>query len=235
MKKLLLSALLLAGAMSPLAAQGLSFKTASGEDVTGTTYVFDDVEYWPQGSKTEVYIDPDLYIYSEKGGNVDIYVDANVSVQLCTIDNCEYGEKVNKLNVPLTAGVARSLVFDYSETVADIDSYQLPEIVATITAYYSGDPSSAITMTVKMGDVNAGVEAVAMNQNAIVFNGKTLSYDVNGDSQLSVYSLSGKTVLNKSVAGNGSLSLDGLSKGIYLYRLTDKNGKAVKSAKIIIK
>lgn len=235
MKKLLLATLFLGGIIVPMSADSLYIQTAEGESLNGETYVFDGVEYYKNGNKTEVYIDPDLYIYSDTDRAVNVLVEANVPVQLCTIDQCEYGEKVEKLNVPLIAGTPRSLVFDYSETVADIESYVLPAIEAVITVSYVDDPSSAVKTTVKMGDVNAGVESVGADQNGVVFNGSSLNYDVNGTANLSVYSLSGKTVMAKSVSGSGSLALDGLSKGIYVYKLTNKNGQAVKAAKIIIK
>lgn len=234
MKKLLLATIFAAGSMIPMAAQDLVFQTADGTNITGTTYVFEgEPEEFPQGDQTEVFLDPDLYIYSPTGGDIVVSVKANVSIQLCIGGGCEAGFEVSK-EATLKAGVAESLLYDYSEIV-DLDEYVLPLIEAEISAWYKNEPDKVITMTVKMGDVNAGVEAVGAALNAVNFNGKALNYDVNGASQLSVYSLSGKTVLNKSVAGTGSVALDGLSKGIYLYRLTNKNGKTIKSAKIIVK
>lgn len=236
MKKLLLATLLAAGAMVPMAAQDLYFQTADGENLNGTTFTYTEFQTFPQGSKTEVFIDPELFIYSESGGLVNIAVNSNVKIQLCTGGGmCEEGTEVIKEGIELEAGEPMNLRFDFSEIVEDVENYTIPAIEAVLTAYYVDDPDSEITLTVKMGGMEAGVEAIASGLDGVNFNGNILSYDLNGVSQLSVYSLSGKTVLNKTVAGTGAVSLEGLSKGIYLYRVTNKNGKTVKSAKIIIK
>lgn len=239
MKKLLLAVLLAAGGMIQMTAQEIYFMNQDGDNLNGTTYVFEDVEIYPYSpDKTGILIDPKLYIYSDTDIKVNIQAKANVNVNLCAGGQCESGLQPIKENVELKAGQALSLNFDYDVNVTNEEyesTYQIPAIEAVLSAWPVADPSAVVSVTVKMGDVGAGVESIAMNQNSVIFNGNSLNYDVTGASQLSVYSLSGKTVLNKAVAGNGSLSLDGLSKGIYLYRLTNKNGQAVKSAKIIIK
>ncbi|MCH5242007.1 MAG: T9SS type A sorting domain-containing protein [Muribaculaceae bacterium] len=238
MKKLLLATLVCAGTLVPMAAQGIQFQTRGGDNLTGTTYVFEGYEENPQGkSKTEIFIDPHIYIYSETDVVVNIQAASNVQINLCAGGTCETGFTPIKENVTLKAGVPLNLNFDYTEVVAndELDSYQLPAIETVLTAWVTGDTSSVVTMTVKMGDVNAGVDSFEADKNSVVFNGHSLTYDVTGNSLLSVYSLSGKTVLNQAVAGNGSVGLESLSKGIYLYRLTNNKGQAVKSSKIIIK
>ena len=238
MKKFLLATLVATGVIVPMAAQDIQFQTADGENITGTTYIFEGQEMYPQGkNNTIVSIDPNIYLVSDVDVVVNVQASSNISVRLCAGGQCEEGLNPLKQNVNLTGGQRLNLRFDYEETIlnSEKDSYQAPAIETVLTAWLVDDPSSVVSVTVKMGDVGAGVETIVADDNSVIFNGSSLTYDVTGSSQLSMYSLSGKTVFNQTVNGNGTVGLEGLPKGIYLYRLTNKNGKAVKSAKIIIK
>lgn len=247
MKKLLLATLLLAGISVPVSAQGL-YITFEGNPVPNGGVVnyqqstYEDLSDIIEGC-IKWKLDPELYMVSETGGDVTMRVTTdNISLQVCTalkegeVGKCLTGQNVlEKTPIVLNANQPRNLRIDYfNETYDNITEYTFPEFHVEIEAWYINDPSNVYSITLNMGGntAYAGVESLAAGQNSVNFNGRELLYDLPGACDLSVYSLSGKTVLNNAVAGAGSLSLEGLSKGIYLYRVS---GKYHKAGKIIIK
>ena len=174
---------------------------------------------------------------AEEESPVTIHASSDTAFQLCAGGNCVRNKDITKSVENFEANVPLNLQLDWDTETFGEDEIEIPEIKIEIELWYDENPDDVYSITLIMGGVNAsaGVESIGSTLNSVVFKGNSLSYDVNGASQLSVYSLSGKTVINKSVSGNGSVSLEGLSKGVYMYRLTGKNGKTVKAAKIIIK
>lgn len=240
MKKLLLATFLAAGAMAPMSAQVLTVQF-EGEDVeNGGTVVYRG--YTPsEFEDIPGYIiwtvDPELHLVASEQDPITIHASSDTSFQLCAGGQCQRGTDITKSVENFVVGVPLNLQLDWETESFGEDEIEIPEIKIDIELWYDANPNNVYSITLIMGGVNAsaGVESIGSSLNSVVFNGKSLSYDVNGASQLSVYSLSGKTIMNKTVSGNGSLSLEGLSKGVYMYRLTGKNGKAIKAAKIIIK
>ena len=240
MKKLLLSTLLFAGGMIPMAAQGLAIQfegknVENGGTVVYKGYTVQTFESMP--GYTIWTVDPELFLVSETDDLITVHASSDINFQLCAGGNCVRGNDITKNVENLEAGKPLNLQLDWETETFEGDQVEIPEIKVAIEVWYDAEPENVYSITLIMGGVtaNAGVESLGATLNSVVFNGNTLSYDVNGVSQLSLYSLSGKTVMNKAVSGNGSLNLDSLAKGVYIYRLTGKNGKTVKSAKIIIK
>lgn len=237
MRKFLLSALLIAGGMTIANAQELVFiydgeALENGASITYEGYTYDTYGY---DDYVEYKIDPKIHIMSDVNTEVNIEVSANVEVQLCTIGNCDKSTNPTKTDVPLTADVPRDLVLDWVTELyeEDVDTpFEIPVINMVVKAYPVDAPENVITLNVTMGGVTAGVESLGINNSFVKVTGKTLSYDLASASNLSVYSLSGKTLINKAVSGNGSINLNSLPAGIYLYKVT---GKATKAGKFILK
>lgn len=240
MKKLLLSAILAVGTLVPMGAQNLMI-TSFGEEIpNGSTYKYSGYvwEEYDPGFYSVLTVNPELYLTSDVDATVTIHTLSEIPVGICAGGLCVRGKDITKDNVKVTAGAPLNLIFDWEEEFyGDTSTYEIPLITTSIEVWYNDNPANKYVITVEMGGVNAsaGVEGIEVCADSVVFHGNSLSYDLAQASQLSLYSLSGKTVLTRGVSGSGSVSLDGLSKGIYLYRLTGKNGKVIKTSKIIIK
>ena len=240
MKKLLLSTLLVAGAMMPMAAQDLYFEY-NGEKLTNgqTLVITESPVLKPYGSEqTKLIFEPKINLVVVEDALFSIQgTSEEFPIQLCIGTDCRQGNNILKEEIENNwVNEPQDLLFECVLTEDNADVYEIPVIEALIEVWYSETPEEVVTLNVQMGgmSVNAGVESIGAALNSVKVNGRELIYDVNGTSQLSLYSLSGKTVINKTVAGNGAISLEGLAKGVYLYRLTN-NGKSVKSAKIIVR
>lgn len=242
MKKFLLSTFLGLGAIASLSAQGLEFQSIDGKVLNGETYTYKLYEVFPYGAgKSEIYVEPDINIFCPQEGSIEVTAVANGVIQLCTggiyEGQCLTGESVTQNAVQVAKDGLYPLLLDLSLIVSneELEGYKIPEVTVEVTMMYNGQPDSAVTMTVVMGGEDAeeaGVEGLAADFNKVNVAGKTLNYSVDSPSTLTLYSLSGKTILNQSVSGKGSLSLNNLSTGVYLYRVS---GKKTLSGKFIIK
>ena len=229
MKKLLLSLVLLGGAIIGADAQ-LTFLLDNEPLASGSVIDFEGYKF----ANGMLEVTPPLELVSGKTANVTVNAKANEEVQLCLGIQCKSSKDVT-VQDKMIAGEAQDLQFHYMKYIGmNVETVEVPAITAVITAYYDDDPDNAITITVNMGGelANAGVESLVANGAGIYVNGKTLNYDLNGASEINVYSLSGKALISRSVAGSGSISLGSLPKGVYVYRV---NGKAAKTGKFIIK
>ena len=195
---------------------------------------------------TNWLLDPELVLFTETAGNYTIEVSSNINdLRLCTLreagnlatGTCETDKPVlTKSPVVMTSDDERDLHLTFEDQVpyeADA-TYDFPAINATIKVWNLENPDEVYSITLNMGgfEATAGVESLIDGGNSVVFAGNVLSYDLPSASSLNVYSLSGKVVVNKTVSGNGSISLANLPKGIYVYKIS---GKINKTAKIVIR
>lgn len=234
MKKLLLASFAMA-AMFTANADNLAIMF-QGETLPNNSSIFFDEPFVEDyGQFISVTLDPELYIVSDVNATVTVHVTSNYDVNLCTAENgkegeCISGKNLEKSNVVLTAGQPLNLLLDVILTSIDGTYPEVPDYKIEVTAWYNDDPSNVYKLNLEMEDP-AAVESISAN-NAVTFNGKSLNYDFPSASQISVFSLSGKTVVNSTVSGTGSINLGHLAKGVYLYRVSGKNPK---TAKIIIR
>lgn len=74
----------------------------------------------------------------------------------------------------------------------------------------------------------AGIDNVAGDGSFVsLAAGNILEYNVPAGTKLDVYSLNGSTVIERTVNGHGSLSLDRLAPGVYLYKAGSLSGKVL--------
>lgn len=233
MKKLLLSIALIGSATLAGSAKELTFQYEGNNLENGATVIYNEMEILDDiPGYALVMIEPNIFIVSDvDANNVSVRATANESIGLCAGGKCENGTDVTKSPVTLAANVPLNIQLDAQLEFTDGAPVVVPFYQVTVEAWYNDDPDNKVTLNVQMGDI-AGVESIAAGQNIVNINGKNLNYDVTGNSHITVYSLSGKTLVNKNVAGSGSISLGNLPKGVYVYRV---KGKTSKSGKFIIR
>ena len=235
MKKLLLFGLLAASAFAQVQAQQLKF-LYEGEPVPNNfTLIYDkepEVETFPEiPGYIAVTLDPKIHIESSTDATVTVKATANTNIQLCAGGNCVNGTEITKDAVNLTANTPLNLQLDWQEVTYDGIMPEVPHIEILLEAWYNNDPDNMITMLLKMG-TDAGVEFIKAENNNINISGRQLNYNVNKASNLSIYTLTGRVMKSVNVNGTGSINLDALPAGVYLYRLA---GQVKSSGKFIIK
>lgn len=246
MKKFLLSAALFSSAILAGYAQTLSFLDKDNNVIeNGSTYVFEGSEIWGTVEDGKavgfamLVINPELSIVSTTDAMVTVRTSSrnDSPYQLCAGGECVIstmvGPVITKDKVNLTADKIQSLELDANIQFMDGEEVITPYYDILVEAWYNDNPNNKISFTLHMGNLNdAGVEGISALGTSVSVIGKSLKYDVVGNSTLSVYSLSGKTLVSKNIAGTGNISLANLPKGVYVYKLSGKNGK---SGKFIIR
>lgn len=247
MKKFLLSIALIGGFAFAANAE-LAFQYDGKSLENGATLDYKGYEYtpipMPDGSPSGYYnfkVDPEIHLVSTSDVTVTVSTTSNIQVNLCAGGDCVSGTSNTKNGVKLDANVPLNLQMDWTPALINNpsagmmgDDVTIPAIKVTLTAKSS---TETITLTVNMGGFTAtlegaGVEGIETSDNSVYISGKNLYYDVTGNSQLSVYALSGKTLINSTVSGSGLVDLGKLPKGVYVYKLS---GKSQKSGKFILK
>lgn len=172
----------------------------------------------------EVKYEPKLFLtndfYSSKI-KVTAKCTSGESVMMCCGGACGSGVEVVKDNLKMQA--ASTLPLEFHWETDEIELAAVPEITVEFEAFDGSGKNSPASFTLVMKK-NAGVENIAAAA-YVRFSGKTLYYNVASASQLTLYSIIGTPVLSRNVSGNGSVSLDGLAKGCYIYSLAGKTGK----------
>ncbi len=201
---------------------------ADGENIVFDRPTFD--EYGSYGYEPEIFIAADQPCKINTTATTD-----GETVSYCFGTDCRFGSEITFKGVSIGT-TQQNIQLHYSsgyEPDPDIWSGKkpMPTIKVTVEAEVVGLIGSKKSFTVTMQPSDAGVESVATAAKIAVV-GKTLNYSLPGAATVEVYSLSGAKVLAEAVEGSGSLSLDGLSAGLYLYKVA---GTENATGKFIVK
>lgn len=107
-------------------------------------------------------------------------------------------------------------------------------VTATVTLSANGTQVMTFKEIFVYDAEHAGIENASTAGTMMTFDGSSISYRFGSDAprSLQLYSLDGKTVKNCAINGTqGSLSLTGLQRGVYVIRLLE-NGRQTKTRKI---
>lgn len=98
---------------------------------------------------------------------------------------------------------------------------------STVTASVSiSDGQETVNLTINfLTTEQAGISAPEAIEPALKVSGHTLTYNVDAPANLTIYNISGRAVLNRTVNNSGTISLDGFHAGVYVYRLGNLTGK----------
>ena len=180
-----------------------------------------------------VMFKPDVFVSSEKAGNVTVEVKAldGRSVSLCFGGNCINGKNLSK-SKDMAAGESVDIQLDGGGMmVSGTQTYK-----CEVTAYYTSDRSSTISFTLIMTNdpTVLAVGSIEAENDGVMFDGRTMSYTFAAAAPrtVSLYTVSGKQVAQWNVdAAAGTLSLDNLQNGTYVYAVkgagTNISGKVV--------
>ena len=230
MKKIFTLLVLFATALT--ASAQLSFTMDGNTIENGATITSSKVDpmFTELGS---VMFKPDVFVNSEKAGNVTVEVKAldGRGVSLCFGGICINGENLSK-SKDMTAGESVDIQLDAGGMmVKGTQTYK-----CEVTAYYTSDPSSTISFTIIMTNdpTVLAVGSIEAENDGVMFDGRTMSYTFAAAAPrtVSLYTVSGKQVAQWNVdAAAGTLSLDNLQNGTYVYAVkgagTNISGKVV--------
>lgn len=221
-------------------AQQLSF-VADGKTLeNGSKYVSDKVEITPLPPLgTKYKFDSGVFFKAEKDGNVIVSLESKSGdIQFCSLDGTcivvKAGEVKEKQGT-LKADEEQDLQIHLEGIVKGENPIITAE--ALITAWYENTPNEKISLNLVMSNDPAitAIEQIESSSARIAYIGDALEYQFPnaGKHSLSLYTLSGEKVMQKTVEGeSGKISLP-LQRGVYVYTV---NGDAVPAnGKILVK
>lgn len=175
-------------------------------------------------------------------------VDSNVrlSVRVITSENC-YEGGLNWCGITTQCQDIKGGVETRGTTLGELPAFmtlhanftagQYETYTATVTVSANGVHLMTFTERFIYDAEHLAIDNASTARPSVKFDGAALRYTFASAAPrtLQVYSIDGKLVKSlSSAATDGSLSLDGLQRGIYVYSLREK-GKQVDGKKIVIK
>lgn len=233
-------------------AQNLEF-VRNGQVVPDSTTI--DVTE-PIGAGTmEMKMDAEIFVNNpgteDVGAILTISVLEGESIAFCGFDNDIIGQCVNvELNSPITKplkdGVmqpektikAGESIDPELHTMSMVETYTpltfKTSFVSTVK-YELSYGSTTKTVTVNFNYDAAGINSV--NANANIFqagNELNYSFDKAGTHQLNIYNVTGSLVKKQTLDTAGTVVLNSLNKGVYIYEVIE-NGKRIAAHKCVIR
>lgn len=221
MKKIFTSMLLMAAAV---VASAQNF-TVTAFDGTRTLKDGDVIECGYEEGLFGLTWDPAIEVLCNK--NLTLTVTANApagnKIQFCGITG----------NCAMLSGTPETRSNAYSEgdkvpMQLDIMSGNIVYPVDATLKITDGTETVNITVTFSpKAQEELSIADVAADGVKIALKGRTLNYNADSATDLTLYTISGQSAISRRISGHGSLSLTNLPAGVYIYRAGKKTGKFI--------
>ncbi len=109
------------------------------------------------------------------------------------------------------------------QILIDIENKSIANPVTASVSITDGEET--INLTIVFLTEEAGISAPEVVETDLTVSGRTLTYNVDSPTNLTLYNISGRAVMNRNVNNSGTISLDGFHAGVYVYRLGTLTGK----------
>lgn len=193
----------------------------------------------------KIYEQPSyLSLKGIKGKEVTVSVNADSIFSFCGLTNVCVPTKSETKTAILGDMLVESTDEDIVTVGLDIhglggssfdDTYnpaeELPVTTLEAKAWYTDSPEEVSTVKVvltnKTAEELAGIADVTVDGTADItfISGNVLNYNVATPTKLEIYTTAGALVLSRKIASVGSISLDALAPGVYIYSAANKSGK----------
>lgn len=229
MKKIFTSMLMMLGCVAGISAQSVTLQKGTDGEVTYKSGDVIEVKAEKMGDESFSYYqwDPELYLVAKANMSATVTVSSESSyVQFCGGDGqcvmTSPGKPVEKV-IALSGNKAEPMQIDILDMANSIPDDM--EITATLTVKALTKTS---TYTIKfLPKNNAGILDVEAGANTVSVSGRSLAYNFAQPTVVTLYTISGQAAVNYTLNGAGSLSLDALPGGVYIYRAGSHTGKFV--------
>lgn len=145
---------------------------------------------------------------------------------ICKTPETEGNFDVISYTVEMKENRPEKLDIEYSDTGAN-DPLAVPA-KSSVNVTVSVKMKQRFSFTLIFDGNTAGIDNVAGDGSFVsLAAGNILEYNVPEGTKLDIYSINGSAVLERTVNGHGSLSLDRLAPGVYLYKAGKLSGKVL--------
>lgn len=171
------------------------------------------------------FYNPELTVHSSTEANITstAVLTANVTPAplFCGGGLCESLEynvpAVKKCKVTASSPIDLQLDIAMSSTPVE----ETVPVTLTVT-----DGAQTMTLYVNFVKGENAIDAVGV-KNSISVNGRTLNYSVDTPTSITLYTISGQSAITRTISGTGTLDLQNIPAGVYIYRTASRTGKIV--------
>lgn len=193
-----------------------------GEEITfntGSVDMFGSITY-----------NPGIYVLSDQDVTVNVKAMCltGQKIQMCCGGDCESGESVTKDNIKLSGGTLLDTQFEY--IYVPKQGEEKPSIVTALLAVEKPESLGEYVaeLYVNFDLKNSSVSILEADREVVYRNG-LLEYNAGQLCEFTIYDSNGRIVYNTSINGQGSINLEHLAQGNYVYRIGNKAGKFFKN------
>ncbi len=226
MNKFFTSLLLMAAAFSA-AAQTFTVGTPDGKTYTDGNVINVGYTYNGRGYDWE----PNLKVTVNKetsmlgGSTFSVTVKASEPgvVQFCGLSTeCTF---VGSEPATHTRSYKEGQTFPLSIEIYDLATIPASDIVATVKIT---DGTETVNLTVNFLTTEASsIREVSDGLDEVSFSGRTMNFSVASAAKFSLFNISGRAMVDRTLSGAGSLNFSNIPAGLYIYRLGAKTGKVL--------
>lgn len=227
MKKFFTS-LFLMGTVAAMSAQ--NFRVTGVDDAVISDGDVFTIGYVAAGRPGYCAWDPELVVHVDKAssaltGKSAFTITATASVP----DVVQYCGLNNQCMMLGAESMSKSAIFGPGAVIPlqiDIASAKLADFTPVDVKVTVTDGSQTTDFTVRFEAVDqAGIDSPEAAGDAVSVQGRTLHYSLSAPENITLFNISGRAVLSRSLSGIGTISLQGLPAGVYVYRLGHEAGK----------
>lgn len=227
MKKIFTSILLLAATATAWAVDGFQLQNKDGsvvyndgdEITVGWEYMVPGATSGPRQWHAPVYIKTGF-----EGSYTVKIVTTSTMTQCCFGGGCEPVSGEYRKSAILKADVVENTQFEIMDLQSIVNFTDPQE--ATLSVASMG---KVVTLNIKF--VYAPQSSLAsltkVDANGVNINGRTVNYSLSTPTELTIFTISGQPAASHLLCGHGTLHLDTLPGGVYLYRAGKKTGKFI--------
>lgn len=180
-----------------------------------------------------------LTVTSEMTAGIQATFTDGKHVQICPAPEGEIGQCITATqqgdifiaqnNYELTPEKTILLNLHWTDDFVNLGAAECPEVNTSATVSITRKMHTIFSFTVVFDSkYTAGIDNIAGDGSFVsLAAGNILEYNVPEGTKLDIYSINGSTVLERTVNGHGSLSLDRLAPGVYLYKAGKLSGKVL--------
>lgn len=172
--------------------------------------------------------DTEMSLRGQVGQKVTVKVISSKEVAFCGMDGrCENGTEIDKTVTLAQDTVPLELHVETQDWFGTSPAELLSDVEVTVKAWYNATPGEVATAKVLLTTTPASASIAGVNADLtnVSLVGNVLNYSVAQPSKLEIYGITGALVISQKVAAEGSVSLDSLHPGVYIYSLGQKSGK----------
>lgn len=218
----MLMALALSASAQTFTVSDAAGKIYADGDVVNIGYTFDG-ECYSWSPEIQVTVNEETSLFGGSTFSVTATASQAGIVQFCgLIDGCTI---LSSASATHTKTYTKGQTFPLAIEILDCYDMLTSEVSVDVKIT---DGSETMKLTINFLTTEAaGINETAGMVSKIAFSGRTMTYSLESAEKFTLYNISGRAMVDRTLSGSGSLNFTSYPAGVYVYRLGSKTGKVL--------